>query len=54
MVHLPEALCTTAKSIDRGPLWVDAVEKGLRTPANSDSPDSMDWAVEAGDDGSAE
>jgi Transposase domain (DUF772) len=26
----------------------DAVEKSLRTPANSDSGDSMDWVMEAG------
>src|ERR1700730_12997019 len=29
-------------------LWADAVEKSLRTPANSDSGDSMDWVMEAG------
>jgi hypothetical protein len=38
----------------RCPLWVDAVEKGLRTSPNSDSADSMDHLLGGGDDGAAE
>jgi hypothetical protein len=35
-------------------IWVDAVEKGLRTSPNSDSADSMDHLLGGGDDGAAE
>ena len=36
------------------PLWVDAVEKGLRASPNSDSADSVDHLLGGGDDGAAE